>query len=603
VQLRVQVYTEMSPETATPQIRHARKGGFRRWLPGLAMLSRYNRTLFSQDLVAGLVLTALLAPVGMGYAEAAGLPAIYGLYATIVPLIVYAICGPSRILVLGPDSALTALIAATVLPLADGDAERAAALAAVLAFFAGILCILAGLARFGFVTDLLSKPIRYGYMNGIAFTLLISQLPKLLGFSVSSGSLTESAAGLVRGILDGQLNGTASVIGLSCLAVIIACRRWVPQMPGVLVAVVGSTLAVTLFNLDSHMHLSVVGALPQGLPAPRIPDITVAECTSLASGALAIALVSIADMSVLSRIYALRGGYYVDENQELISLGIANVATGLFQGFSVSSSASRTPVAESAGARTQMTGVVGALCIALLLLFAPGLMVHVPIAALGAVVVSVCYNLVEVKEVRRLYDLRRGEFFLSIVCFLGVALLGVVHGIFIAVGFALLAFIWRAWRPYYAVLGRVDGMKGYHDIVRHPEARRIPGLVLFRWDAPLFFANAEMFREHLLRAVSEAPMPTQWVVVAAEPVTDVDITAADVLAELQEELQRTGIKLCFAQMKGPVKDHLKRYGLFGRFGVENFFPTIGQAVDHYLLRHPVVWHDWDDDKKSEGIGE
>jgi len=592
-----------NPESAAPQIRHTRKGGLRHWLPGLAMLSRYNRTLVLQDLGAGVALTALLAPVGMGYAEAAGLPAIYGLYATIIPLLAYAVFGPSRILVLGPDSALTALIAASILPLAHGDAGRAAALAAMLAIIAGILCILAGVAKFGFVTDLLSKPIRYGYLNGIAFTLLISQLPKLLGFTVPAGSLTESAADLVRGVMEGEVNWVASGIGISCLLIIFACRRWTPCLPGVLVAVIGSTLAVVLFDLDAHMQLAVVGTLPQGLPALRIPNVTITECTSLVSGALAIALVSIADMSVLSRIYALRGGYYVDENQELIALGIANVATGFFQGFSVSSSASRTPVAESAGARTQITGVVGAVCIALLLFFAPGLMAHVPVAALSATVVSVCYNLVEIMAVRRLYDLRRGEFALSIICFLGVALLGVVHGIFIAVGFALLAFIWRAWRPYCAVLGRIDNVKGYHDITRHPEARRIPGLVLFRWDAPLFFANAEMFREHVLRAISEAPTPARWVVVAAEPVTDIDITAADVLAELNEELQNAGIELCFAQMKGPVKDHLKRYGLFGKLGIENFFPTIGQAVDLYLLKHPIVWHDWEEDKKIEAFGE
>jgi len=591
----------MTPESAL-QIRHKRTGGLRRWLPGVVMIANYNRSLFVQDLVAGLVLTALLAPVGMGYAEAAGLPTIYGLYATIVPLLAYAIFGPSRILVLGPDSALTALIAATVLPLANGDAIRAASLAAVLAVISGIICIIAGLARCGFITDLLSKPIRHGYMNGIAFTLLISQLPKVLGFSVPAASLLDSAAGFVAGIRDGLVNGTATIIGFACLAVIFACRRWMPRVPGVLAAVVGATVAVVLFDLETRAHLPVVGTLPQGLPAIRIPEVSVSEFTSLATGALAIALVSIADMSVLSRIYALRGSYYVDENQELVALGIANVATGLFQGFSVSSSVSRTPVAESAGARTQITGVVSAVCIALLLFLAPGLMAHVPIAALGAVVVSVCYNLVEVVEVRRLYLLRRGEFFLSIICFLGVALLGVVHGMFIAVGFALLAFIWRAWRPYSAVLGRVDGVKGYHDISRHPEARRIPGLVLFRWDAPLFFANSEMFREQVLRAVSEAPTPAKWVVVAAEPVTDVDITAADVLAELVEELGRAGIALCFAQMKGPVKDHLKRYGLFNRLGMEHFFPTIGQAVDHYLITYPVVWNDWEEDKKHDGFG-
>lgn len=589
----------MNPEVTSPKTRHAGRGGLFRWLPGIAMLSGYNRAFFSQDLVAGLVLTAILVPVGIAYAEAAGLSPIYGLYATIVPLLAYAVCGPSRIMVLGPDSALAALIAATILPLANGDAGRAASLAAMLAIFTGLLSILAGLARIGFVTDLLSKPIRYGYLNGIAITLLITQLPKMLGFSVPSGSLPDSTQGLVRGIMEGRVNITAGIIGLSCLGVIFACRRWCPRLPGVLVAVAGSTLAVILFDLESRMHLSVIGLLPQGLPALSVPDVSISDCISLASGALALALVSIADMSVLSRTFALRGGYYVDENQEMIALGIANVATGFFQGFSVSSSASRTPVAESAGAKTQMTGVVGALCIALLLFFAPGLMMHVPIAALGAVVVSVCYNLVEIVEVRRLYDLRRVEFFHSIVCFLAVALLGVVQGIFISVGFALLAFIWRAWRPYCAVLGRVDGMKGYHDIIRHPEARRIPGLILFRWDAPLFFANAEMFREHILRAVSDAPNPVKWVVVAAEPITDVDITAADVLTELDAELHRAGIDICFAEMKGPVKDYLKRYGLFSKLGVDNFFPTIGQAVDEYLLKNHVVWQDWEDNSKSK----
>lgn len=589
----------VSENAPTPLIRHARTQGLRRLLPGVAILGRYNRTIFLQDTVAGLALTAVLVPVGMGYAEAAGLPAISGLYATIVPLLVYAVFGPSRILVLGPDSALTALIAATVLPLAAGDPGRAAALAAMLAVIAGVLCILAGVAKFGFITDLLSKPIRHGYLNGIALTLLISQLPKLCGFSVDGGSLARSLASLVHGILNGRANGTACAIGFSCLAVIFAVKRWGRGFPGVLIAVAGATAAVALFDLAGRTHISVVGALPQGLPVLHVASVSGSEFVALCTGAAAIALVSIADMSVLSRVYALRGGYYVDENQELIALGIANVATGFFQGFSVSSSASRTPVAESAGARTQVTGVVGAVCIALLLIFFPGLMRYVPTAALGAVVISACSAIVEIREVRRLYHLRRGEFYLSMVCFLGVALLGVIPGIFIAVGLALLTFIWRAWRPYHAVLGRVDGMKGYHDISRHPEARRIEGLVLFRWDAPLFFANAEIFRESVLRALSNAPYPPRCIAIAAEPVTDVDITAADVLVELVEELQQAGIELCFAEMKGPVKDHLKRYGLFARLGTENFFPTIGLAVDHYLGRYRVEWHDWEDEMRAD----
>jgi MFS superfamily sulfate permease-like transporter len=326
--------------------------------------------------------------------------------------------------------------------------------------------------------------------------------------------------------------------------------------------------------------------------------VSAADLAALAAGALAITLVSFADTSVLSRTFALRGGYKVDQNQELIALGAANVAAGFFQGFSISSSSSRTPVAESAGAKTQLTGVVGALCIALLLVFAPTLLQNLPNAALGAVVIAACISLVDVKSVVRLYHLRRGEFLLSIVCFLGVALVGVIQGIFIAVALALLGFIWRAWRPYDAVLGRVDGLKGYHDITRHPEAKRIPGLVLFRWDAPLFFANAEIFHEHVLQAVAEAPTPTKWVVVAAEPVTDIDITAADALSELDDELQRAGIELCFAEMKGPAKDRLKHYGLFTKLGADLFFPTLGQAVDRYLEAHQVEWLDWDESPPS-----
>ena len=243
--------------------------------------------------------------------------------------------------------------------------------------------------------------------------------------------------------------------------------------------------------------------------------------------------------------------------------------------------------------------MVGALCIALLLVFAPTLLQNLPNAALGAVVIAACLSLVDVKSVVRLYHLRRGEFWLSIACFLGVALIGVIQGIFIAIALALLGFIWRAWRPYDAVLGRVDGLKGYHDVTRYPEARRVPGLVLFRWDAPLFFANAEVFRDHVLQAIADAPTPTKWVIVAAEPVTDIDITAAEALSALDDDLKKFGIELCFAEMKDPVKDRLKRYDLFVKFGADQFFPTLGQAVDRYLEAHQVAWSDWDEVTKIQ----
>jgi high affinity sulfate transporter 1 len=565
-----------------------------RWLPGVRILRGYRRSWLPRDVVAGIVLTALLVPAGMGYAEASGLPAIYGLYATIVPLVVYAVVGPSRILVLGPDSSLAPLIAAAILPLAAGSEAEAVALAGVLAILAGVLCVLAGLARFGFIADLLSKPVRYGYMNGIALTVLLSQLPKLFGFSIDAEGVIPQARALVRGIVDGKTNTAALVIGVACLVVILSFKRWRPRIPGVLVAVVGATVAVGAFGLAQRYDLAVVGPLPKGLPSFELPSVSANHLGVLVAGAIGIALVSFADTSVLSRTFAIRGGYRVDPSQELVALGTANVAAGLFQGFSVSSSSSRTPVAEAAGAKTQVTGLVGALAIALLLLFFPNLVQNLPDSALAAVVISAAIGLIEAAGVRKLYRVHKMEFALSIVCFLGVAVLGVIQGIFIAVALALLDFIRRAWRPYDAVLGRVDDLKGYHDVTRHPDARRIPGLVLFRWDAPLFFANAEVFADRLRLAIASSPTPVRWVVVAAEPVTDLDTTAADVLRELDKELAAEGIDLRFAEMKGPVKDRLKRYALYERFGDDHFYPTIGTAVGAYLDETGVEWTDWED---------
>ena len=565
-----------------------------RWLPGLQTLRTYHRSWLPRDVVAGIVLTALLVPAGMGYAEASGLPAIYGLYATIVPLVVYALVGPSRILVLGPDSSLAPLIAAAILPLAAGNEAEAVALAGMLALLSGALCMLAGFARFGFIAELLSKPVRYGYMNGIALTVLLSQLPKLFGFSVDAEGVIAEARAFARGVADGETNTVALVIGVACLLVILGFKRWRPQIPGVLVAVVGATVAVGVFGLAERYDLSVVGPLPKGLPSFDFPSVSADDLRALVAGALGIALVSFADTSVLSRTFAIRGGYRVDPNQELVALGAANVAAGFFQGFSVSSSSSRTPVAEAAGAKSQATGLVGALAIALMLLLFPNLLRDLPDSALAAVVISAAIGLIEAAGVRKLYRVHRTEFALSIACFLGVALLGVIEGIFIAVALSLLNFIRRAWRPHHAVLGRADDVKGYHDVTRYPDAKRVPGLVLFRWDAPLFFANAEEFADEVREAVASSPTPVRWVVVAAEPITDLDTSAADVLKELDGELAAQGIDLRFAEMKDPVKDRLKRYALFERFGDDHFYPTVGEAVGAYLDATGVEWTDWED---------
>jgi MFS superfamily sulfate permease-like transporter len=315
-------------------------------------------------------------------------------------------------------------------------------------------------------------------------------------------------------------------------------------------------------------------------------------------GGVAVALVSFADTSVLSRTYAARLRTQVDPNQEMVGLGVANLASAFFQGFPVSSSSSRTPVAEAAGAKTQLTGVVGAFAIALLLVVAPGILQDLPHPALAAVVIAAAIGLVEVSDLRRIYRIQRWEFWLSMTCFAGVAVFGAIAGITIAIVIAVIEFLWDGWRPHSAVLGRVERVKGYHDIERYPEARLIPGLVLFRWDAPLFFANAELFHERVLDAVAKSPTPVRWVVIAAEPVTSVDVTAADAVSELDETLHTASIELCFAEMKDPVKDKLKRFGLFTRFGEQTFFATLGEAVSAYLATHHLDWVDWEDRAKS-----
>ena len=564
-----------------------------RWLPGLDTLRRYQAAWLPHDLVAGLVLATMLVPVGIAYAVASGVPGIYGLYATIIPLLVYALFGPSRILVLGPDSSLAAVILSVVLPLSGGDPLRAVTLAGMLAIVSGAVLILTGVARLGFVTELISKPIRYGYMNGIALTVLISQLPALFGFSIeSTGPLRDSWA-IGGAILEGRTNWAALILGAATLAVILLLRGS-KRVPGILVAVVGVTAIVGTLDLAARYDVAVLGPLPQGLPGFVVPWISYADIVPVLIGGCAIALVSFADTSVLSRAYAARTATHVDPNQEMVGLGAANLAAGFFQGFPISSSSSRTPVAEAAGARTQLTSVVSALIIAFLLLTAPNLLQHLPKTALAAVVIASAIGLIEVTDLKRIYRIQPWEFWLSIVCFVGVAVLGAIPGIGLAIAIAIIQFLWDSWRPHSAVLGRAQGIKGYHDMTRYPDARRIPGLVLFRWDAPLFFANAELFKERVLDAVAKSPTPVRWLVVAAEPVTGVDVTAGDTVAELDHALHAMGIELCFAELKDPVKDKLKRFGLFAQLGENFFFPTIGVAVSRYLEIHDVDWVDWED---------
>jgi high affinity sulfate transporter 1 len=554
----------------------------RSWAPGVQVLANYQRSWLRSDLTAGVVLTALLIPAGIGYAQAAGLPPETGLYATIVPLLAYAVVGPSRILVLGPDSSLAPIIAASIMPLSGGDPQRAVALAGLLAILMGLLLVLGGIFRLGFVTNLLSKPIRVGYLNGIALVVVASQIPKLLGFSVDSDTLIGDVRATVEAVGDGEVDGTACAVGLVSLAVIVAFRAWWRRVPGVLVAVVGAIVAVAVMGWRDE--LPVVGALPQGLPAPALGGLEWRDVWSLLGPAFGIALIAFADTAVLSRVFATRHGEVVDGSREMRGVGVANLASGLLGGFAVSASSSRTPVAEQAGGRTQLVGVTGALLIVVFVLLTPGLTGYLPSSTLAAVVIVAASGLFDGRAVHRLLRVSRVEGLLSVVALLGVALVGVLEGIVIAVGLSLAAFVVQAWRPYRAELVRLPGVRGYHDVGRHPEGDRIPGVVIVRFDAPLFFANGSMFDDYVRAVVADAGPDVRTVILAAEPITQIDTTAVDELVELDDYLAAAGRRLVIAEMKGPVKDRLVRYVGDGRFGPERFAPTVGAAVDAVVGR-------------------
>ncbi len=583
------------PALSNDSPRHSRhrEAGWQHWLPGLRMFRDYSLGWLRYDIVAGLVLTSMMVPSGIAYAAASGLPGVYGLYASIVPLLVYALFGPNRVLVMAPDSALAALILSVIMAQSGGDPQRAVALAGAMAIVAGLVCVAGGLARFGFVTELLSKPIRYGFMNGIALTLSLSQLPRLFGIEVGSSSPLHTTWATLEGVLAGSTNVATLVLGVACFALIMLLKRF-PKVPGTLIAIGGATIVVGVFDLGTTAGVAVLGTMPSGLPVLTLPMIGADDVVPVVLGGIAVAMVAFADTSVLSRTYAARLNLRVDPNQEMVGLGAVNLVTGFFQGFPVSSSATRTPVALAAGSKTQLTGVVGAIAIAVLLMFAPALMKHLPMAALAAVVLAAAIDMLEIDDLGRIYRIQRWEFWLSMACFAGVVTLGAIEGIGLAIGIAVLEFLWDGWRPHSAVLGRVDHVKGYHDVTRYPDARRVPGLVLFRWDAPLFFANAELFRDRVLDAVAQAPDPVRRLVISAEPVTSVDITAADVVGELGDTLRAQHIELTFAEMKDPVKDELKRFGLFEQIGAEHFFSTVGEAVKAYVAAFKVQWSDWED---------
>jgi high affinity sulfate transporter 1 len=569
--------------------------GLIRWVPGVRQFREYERAWLSRDVVTGLVLTGLLAPAGMAYAAAAGLPPVNGLYASIIPLFVYAIFGPSRILVLGPDSALTPLIATAVLPALTRDPGEAVATAGMLAVLTGVICVAAGIARFGFLAELLSAPVRYGYLHGIAITIIVSQAAKLCGFSVPGESVFRQLRAFVEGLADGKFNGWALTVGLACLVTILVLRSISRKLPATLAAVVLGIVVSLLFDLEAK-GVPVVGDLPQGVPGFAWPSLHWEDIRILFGAALGVAFVAFADTSVLSRTMAIRRRETVDTNRELVALGLSNVGAGLFQGFPISASSSRTPVAEASGAKTQLTGVVAAVTMIVLAVAFPTVFRHMPDATLAAIVMAAAISLIDIPAMRNLWKVRRSEFALAISAMVAVAVLGPVTGAVVAVSLSILNFLRLAWKPYTAELVRVDGLKGYHDRARHPEGRRVPGLLLYRFDAPLFFANARFFEDDLTRRIidREDDDPVRCVIVTAEPITDVDATAAEMLRDLLDDLAVRHIELRFAELKGTVHERVDRYKVFHGDMPDHTARTVGQAVKAYIEAYRVTWVDWED---------
>ena len=538
--------------------------------PGVAALRTYRRRWLRYDLVAGVVLAAILVPQGMAYAELAGVPAVTGLYTTIFCLIGYALFGPSRVLVLGPDSSVSPLIFAAIVPLAVADdPAQAITLAAMLALIVGLIEVLLGIAKLGFVADLLSKEVQVGYMNGLAVTIFVGQLPKLCGFSTDADDFIDELQAFASGF--DERNSTALAVGLGTLAVLLLLPRVMSKIPAVLVAVVGATVVTALFELD----IPTVGALPEGLPRPTLPWTDVSDLGPLLVAALGITLVSLTDTIATSSSFAARRGDEVDPNQEMVGIGAANLASGLFQGFAVSTSGSRTAVAEQSGAKSQVTGLVGAGIVALLLVAFPSLLADLPQAALAAVVMAAALSLADLGALVRFWRVRKSSLLLSLVATGGVIFFGVLEGILTAIALSVALFFQRSWWPQGELLGRFDD--GWHSLrSRNAEAEPSSGVIVFRWEAPLFFANAGMFRQQIRHHIRE--YEPRWVVLQCEAITDIDVTAAEMLERLDLELNEVGIHLAFVELRSRLHELLSHYGLLGTLDREHFYGTIDDAL-------------------------
>lgn len=554
------------------------RGRLERIMPGITWMRAYQRANLRHDLIAGVTLAAVILPIAMAYGQLAGLPPIAGVYASILPLVVYALFGPSRLLVLGPDTSTAALVAAAVLPLAGGNAAHAMSLAAALALLVGVFSLIASATRLGFVADFLSKPILIGYINGLALSVIAGQLGKVFGVSIRSGDSFRQIAELITKLP--QTNLPTLAIGAGVMALIIVLRRVAPRVPAPLIAVVGATLVASIFQLDAR-GVATIGAIPAGLPAPRIPSVSLSELGDMLPDALGITLLTFSDTILNARTFATRNGYSVDANHELIGLGVGNIAAGLTQGFAISASGTRTAVNEAAGGRTQLAGVTAAVTLGVILLFLTGPMSRFPVAALGGALIAVILTLLDFSAFHQLYHLRLPEFAVALVTLLGVLTVGLLPGLAIAVALSFLLVLARAVRPHDAVLGKTPGLDGYHDIEDYPESERAPGLLIYRFDGPLFFANTSRFKSRVIGLAEAQDPPLRWFILDAEAITDVDSTALEALEDVRRHLTGQGAVVAIARAKSTIRERMERAGLVAAIGADHLYPSIRTAVAGY----------------------
>lgn len=552
---------------------------WRRLVPGLGALFGYRRSWLRGDVLAGVTVAAYLVPQVMAYAGVAGLPPVAGLWAILPALALYALLGSSRLLSVGPEST-TALMTATVAgPLAAGDPAHYATLAATLAITVGLLCVLAWVTRLGFIADLLSRPVLIGYLAGVALIMIMDQLPKLTGVRTTGSAFFSRLWSLVGHAP--RLHPATVLFAVAALGVLFTVAHFLRTAPGPLLVVVFGTAAVSVFDLDDRYDIKVIGDVPSGLPPVALPDL--AELPHLVLPALGILLVGYTDFILTARAFTKRddGGSGLDANQEFLALGAANLGAGTLHGFPVSSSASRTALASSTGAHSQAYSLVAGAAVLSVLLFLSPLLSRTPTAVLGALVVYAAVRMIDLAGFRRLASFRRRELLLALGCLAGVLALDILYGVLVAVGLSVAELLIRVARPHDAVEGLVPGVAGMHDVDDYPQARTIPGLLVYRYDSPLFFANAEDFRRRALAAVDEQTEPVRWFVLNTEANVEVDITALDAVDELRRELAHRGIVFALARVKQDLLEDLRAYGLVDTVGGERIFPTLPTAVAAY----------------------